>query len=464
MQTVPDDLRQRLRHHEQEHVLTGWDRLDADQRAALVRQLRTIDFDELRGLFAKRAVGAEKLDPARLTPLPIGGDDSQSLRDRARGEEAFRSGQIAFLVVAGGQGTRLDFDHAKGLYPIGPITGKSLFQMFAEKVLALQRRYGRPFPLLVMTSPATDTETRRFFAEVNCFGLAEADVWFFSQGTMPALDFESGKLLLEAPGQLFLGPNGHGGTLTGLADSGLLDRLAQHGIRTVYFFQVDNPLVNLADPNFVGRHLAQDAEVSTKVLPKAHPQEKVGNVLLLDGQCAIVEYIELDDDLAVLTDASGDLRFWAANPAIHLFDVAFLRRVTRDATSMPWHLAHKKVPHINERGEYVAPAQNNALKFERFIFDVLPLAQRWTVFPTTRAGDFAPLKNKEGDASPATVRAALIDQAADWLEQAGIQVPRDAQGSPVVPLEISPLYALDAEELARKVDRNMRIEGPTYLG
>jgi UDP-N-acetylglucosamine/UDP-N-acetylgalactosamine diphosphorylase len=464
MQTVPDDLRQRLRQHGQEHVLAGWDRLDADQRTALIRQLEAIDFDELRGLFAKRAVGAEKLDPARLTPLPIGGDDSQSVRDRARGEEAFRSGKIAFLVVAGGQGTRLDFDRAKGLYPVGPITGKSLFQMFAEKVLALQRRYGRPFPLLVMTSPATDAETRRFFAEKNCFGLAEADVWFFSQGTMPALDFESGKLLMEAPGQLFLGPNGHGGTLTGLADSGLLDRLEQRGIRTVYYFQVDNPLVNLADPVFVGRHLAQDAEVSTKVLPKSHPQEKVGNVLLLDGQCAIVEYIELDQELAVLTEPSGGLRFWAANPAIHLFDVAFLRKVTHDATSMPWHLAHKKVPHINERGEHVAPTQNNALKFERFIFDVLPLARRWTVFPTTRADDFAPLKNKDGNDSPATVRAALIGQAADWLEQASIQVPRDAQGSPAVPLEISPLYALDADELARKVDRNLKIAGPTYLG
>jgi UDP-N-acetylglucosamine/UDP-N-acetylgalactosamine diphosphorylase len=138
--------------------------------------------------------------------------------------------------------------------------------------------------------------------------------------------------------------------------------------------------------------------------------------------------------------------------------------VTHDATSMPWHLAHKKVPHINERGEHVAPTQNNALKFERFIFDVLPLARRWTVFPTTRADDFAPLKNKDGNDSPATVRAALIGQAADWLEQASIQVPRDAQGSPAVPLEISPLYALDADELARKVDRNLKIAGPTYLG
>lgn len=465
MQDVPNDLRQRLRQHGQEHVLAGWDGLDTEQRTRLVRQLESIDFEELARLHAQRTHKAEKIDPARIAPLPtVGREETQFAQHQARGEEAFRKGQVAFLVVAGGQGTRLGFHPPKGLYPVGPITGKTLFQFHTEKVLALKRRYGRPLPLLVMTSRATDAETRKFYAENKYFGLPESDVWFFSQGNMPALDWDTGKLLMEAPGQLFLSPNGHGGTLTGLADSGLLSRLEEQGIRTVYFFQVDNPMVNLADAEFIGHHLAQDAQVSTKVLPKASAKERVGNVLLLDGKCSIIEYIELDEELAKQTDAAGQLRFWTANPAIHLFDVPFLRKVTRDTESMPWHLAHKKVPHITECGEAVVPAGDNALKFERFIFDVLPLAERWTVAATTRAEEFAPLKNKEGDDSPATVRAALIGQAADWLQRAGIEVPRDAQGTSAVPLEISPLFALDAEELARKVDRNLRINRPTYLG
>ncbi len=317
-----------------------------------------------------------------------------------------RAGAVAFLVVAGGQGTRLGFDKAKGLYPVGPITGKSLFQYHAEKVLALARRYGRPLPLLVMTSPATDAETRSFFAENRCFGLPSSDVWFFCQGTMPALDWATGKLLMEAPGRLFLSPNGHGGTLTGLADSGLLDRLEQDGFRTVYYFQVDNPMVDLADRVFVGKHLAHDAEVSTKVLPKRSPTEPVGNVVLQDGKCVILEYSDLDESLTRLTDAQGRPKLWAANPAIHMFDVGFLRRVLRDADSMPWHIAHKKVPHIDEQGRSVTPSANNAMKAERFIFDVLPLARRWTVLATTRAADFAPVKNATGEDSPATARGA----------------------------------------------------------
>ena len=165
------------------------------------------------------------------------------------GEEALRAGEVAVLVVAGGQGTRLGFDHPKGLFPIGPVSNKSLFQIHAEKVLALRRRYGAAVPLLVMTSQATHAATEAFFAENRYFGLPKEEVHFFRQGTMPALDLATGKLLMEAPGRLFLSPDGHGGTLTALASSGLLARLRKKGIRHIFYFQVDNPLVKVADPD-----------------------------------------------------------------------------------------------------------------------------------------------------------------------------------------------------------------------
>ena len=144
---------------------------------------------------------------------------------------AFRDGEVAFLVVAGGQGSRLGFEQPKGMFPIGPVSDKTLFQIHAEKVLALSRRYGVSVPFLVMTSPATDAETRTFFQEQRYFGLSADEVFFFCQGTLPALDRATGKLLLEAPGRLFVSPNGHGGTLLALVDSGLLDRLQRRGIR-----------------------------------------------------------------------------------------------------------------------------------------------------------------------------------------------------------------------------------------
>ncbi len=479
---IPSDLHETLQRYQQEHVLAWWHELTDSQRQALIEQLRQVDFELIARLHAEREQLAALPKRERIAPLPRS-DDSQAPEQRRRGEQALRDGQVAFLVVAGGQGSRLAFDHPKGMFPIGPVSNKSLFQIHAEKILALRRRYQTPLPFLVMTSPATHLETEQFFRDQQHFGLPAEDVFLFCQGTMPALDLATGRLLLASKSELFLSPDGHGGTLTSLARSGLLDRLEQRGIRTIYYFQVDNPLVNLTDLAFIGRHVAHDAEVSSKVLVKETPTDKLGNFVLIDGRCSMIEYSDLPEDLAQERDDQGRLRLWAGSPAIHLFDLAFLKRVTGrgwrvagqnrredphttrhpSPATLPWHLARKKVPFLNEAGQVVEPDRENALKFEKFIFDVLPLAQRWTVVSATRRQEFEPLKNASGRDSPASVRRALSTQAADWLEQAGIAVPRDAKGFAAVPLEISPLFALDAEELAQKVDRNLRIQEPTYL-
>ena len=464
MPAIPDSLRQQLRQHGQEHVLAWWDHLNDDERRALQEQVRALDLPALRQLHERRDHAYDVPLPERIAPVPVvahnAPDSAAALR---RGEEALRAGEVAVLLVAGGQGSRLGFEHPKGMYEVGPVSKKSLFQMHAEKVLATRRRYGRPVPFLVMTSPATDAETRQFFAEHNHFGLPADEVIFFQQGTMPALDLATGKLLMEDRGRLFLSPDGHGGTLTALADSGLLDHLRDRGVRHVFYFQVDNPLVKIADPTFLGHHLGRRSEASSKVVAKRSPQEKVGVFAQVNGRCTLIEYSDLPDELARQTDETGRLRLWAGNPAIHIFDVAFLERVTRGADRIPFHVAKKKVPHLNERGEQVQPEHENALKFERFIFDVLPLAERWLLVETTRQDEFEPLKNATGADSPETVYRGLCNLAADWLGRAGVAVPRDADGNAAVPLEVSPLFALDADEFAAKVKGRPPVGGATYF-
>jgi UDP-N-acetylglucosamine/UDP-N-acetylgalactosamine diphosphorylase len=311
---------------------------------------------------------------------------------------------------------------------------------------------------MVMTGPANHEETLAYFLRHEYFGLPASGVFFFQQGTMPALDLNTGKLLLEGPGQLFLSPDGHGGTLTALASSGLLAQMKERGVEQIFYFQVDNPLVKIADPTFLGHHLHARAEVSSKIVAKRSPKEKVGVFAQVDGRCTMVEYSDLPEALAHETDAAGRLRLWAGNPAIHLFDVSFLERMTRDPEGIPFHVARKKVPHVDAEGRPVEPASENALKFERFIFDVLPKAERWTVVETTRQTEFAPLKNASGDDSPATVEGAMIDQARDWISRAGGVVKEG------VAVEIGPLFALDAEEAARKLPPGTRVESPQYFG
>jgi UDP-N-acetylglucosamine/UDP-N-acetylgalactosamine diphosphorylase len=464
MPNISRDLRERLRHHGQDHVLAWWEHLSEDERVELHAQLEALDLNQLKKLFDSRDQAGFVPPPEKIKPIPVVRAGASEPEVRRNGEEALRAGRVACVLVAGGQGSRLGFDHPKGMFAIGPVTGKSLFQIHAEKVLALALRYGRPVPLLVMTSDATHAETEAYFEENNRFGLPQGDVAFFRQGTMPALDLATGTLLMEKPGRLFSSPNGHGGTLTALNDSGLLETMAGRGVTQIFYFQVDNPLVKIADPVFLGHHVRGNAEASSKVVAKAGPADKMGVFAEVDGRCTIIEYSDLPPELARATDDQGRLRLWAGNPAIHLFSVDFLRRVTRGETRLPFHVARKKVPYLAATGGSVNPDKENALKFEMFIFDALPMAERWVVVESTRREEFAPVKNATGVDSPATAKQAISDLAADWLTHSGVQVLRDADGSATAALEISPLFALDAEELATKVKKGTTVSGPTYFG
>ena len=455
---VPPALLHRLAYHRQEHLIHGWDGLTVAQRTELVEQLAGIDFAELEALYRRRDEPHTVLPPRdRIAPLPVAPALASPL-ERALGEEAIRKGEVAALLVAGGQGSRLGFDKPKGMFPIGPVSNASLFQIHAEKVLALSRRYGTAIPLLVMTSPATHADTEAFFREQWFFGLAEADVFFFQQGTMPALELATGKLLLEAPGKLFLSPNGHGGTLTALAETGLLAEIAARGIRHVFYFQVDNPLVKVCDPAFVGQHIAADAEASSKVVFKEKPEEKVGVLAVIDGMCGIIEYSDMPPALSAERAPAGTLLFRAGSPAIHIFSLPLLERATSRDSGLSFHLARKKVEHFDPAvGQVIKPTTENALKFEKFVFDALPMAERWLAVETPRGEEFAPLKNASGADSAEDVKRAMVALHARWLHSAGAATPGHA-------VEVSPLFALDAEELAAKLPRGFTVDGPLLLG
>ncbi len=378
---------------------------------------------------------------------------------RRRGRAALEAGKVGALLVAGGQGTRLGFHHPKGMFSIGPVSGRSLFQIHVEKILAAGRRYGTQIPLYLMTSPATHDETVAFFAANNRFGLAEEDLAIFSQGTMPAVDARTGELLLEAPGRLALGPDGHGGMLAAMAASGCLEAARRRGIEQLFYFQVDNPLVEVCGEECVGYHLLCGAEMTSQAIAKREPLEKVGNVVELDGRLVVIEYSDLPDDIAAERAADGSLAIWAGSIAVHVFDMAFLERMAASAHALPFHAAYKKTACLDAAGRRVQPPTPNAVKFERFIFDLMPSAAGAIVVEVDRARAFAPLKNASGakDDTPETVQAQMSAFYRGWLCAAGVEV---AAGAAV---EINPLFAFDAEELAGRVRPGTRLTEATYL-
>ncbi len=432
----------------QTHVLRFWNRLHAEQRENLLHQIAHLDGDLIRRmqecLRQKTPSAPSTLEPADAIAV------TPSLRAEAApvGEQALRAGEVGVILVAGGQGTRLGYAGPKGCFPIGPLSGASLFEIHAHKILAHERRYGSPIPLYIMTSQENDAATRQFFVRHAFFGLSPERVIFFVQGMWPALDSD-GRVILDAPDHIFLSPDGHGGLLSALQATGALEDMARRGLRMLFYFQVDNPLVHVADPVFLGLHRLQDAEMSVKVCEKTDPEEKIGVVVRKEGRPAVIEYTELLPEQKQAREPDGRLRFRLGNVAIHIFSLDFLRRECR--TPLPLHLAHKKVPVCRETGETEQPATPNAYKFEKFIFDTLPRAQRSINVLFAREDEFSPVKNATGDDSAETARRDMIRAFARWLEACGVPVPRSPRGEPLHAIEIDPCYADSPEALRARM-------------
>jgi UDP-N-acetylglucosamine/UDP-N-acetylgalactosamine diphosphorylase len=460
-----NDLPTLPRQYGQEHLLAFWEKLDSGQRQSLAQQIQGVDFSLIQKLYVHRQDQGNFRDLAlRAAPpaayrLDVSKNRFSPSESRARGHQALAAGQVGVILVAGGQGTRLGFDHPKGMFPIGPVSGRTLFQVHIEKIRATAQRHGVRIPLYLMTSPATHEETIQFLAAHDRFGMPEYDLRVFCQGTMPAVDETTGRLLLESPDRLAVSPNGHGGMLAAFAESGAMADAQGRGIRQLFYFQVDNPLVDIAGAEYIGYHVLSDSEMTSQVIAKRYPLEIVGNVVDVDGRLMVIEYSDLPDDIAHKTNPDGSLAIWAGSIAVHIFDLDFLARAKDQADSLPYHIAHKKVGYIDAEGRHVEPAKANAIKFERFIFDLMPSARNAIVVEVDPVSAFAPLKNACGAPAdtPESVKAQISNLHRRWLRDAGVEVP-DA-----VPVEISPWLALDAEELLGKVCPGSTIAEPTYL-
>ena len=396
----------------QEHVLAYWGKLGKKEREALLAQIATIEPANVKYCQEALEKGAEVPDSSKGKAPKVAVLKGKKLAEAvAAGEKELKAGRVAALLVAGGQGSRLGYDGPKGCYSIGPITDAPLFYFHARKILARTIRYGRTIPFYVMTSEANNAATVECFEKNDYFGLNPKDVFFFTQGMWPGMTKE-GKIILDAPGHVFMSPDGHGGLLAALKKSGALADMKKRGIKSVFFVQVDNPLVEIADPAFIGYHVLNKSEYSLKLCAKRDPKEKVGVPMQFGKTYRMVEYTEMTDEQCNRKSKDGSLYFLYGSPAIHVFDREFLDREA--SLPMPLHLAFKKIPQVGADGKVVKPTEPNGYKFEKFIFDILPDAKKAAFVAFDQKDEFSPVKNAEGNDSPATCKA---DLQAKWRRQ-----------------------------------------------
>ncbi len=451
--------RERLDAAGQGRLLRFYDELPEARRSALLDRIDAIDLAAIPGLVERFVRARPALeDFGGLAPAPcVTLDAARREREqwRAAGEALVRAGKVAAFTVAGGQGTRLGFDGPKGLFPAGPVTRKPLFERLAEWVLAARDRFGATIPWCIMTSPANHAPTAAFLRERGWFGLGEENVIVFTQGVMPTLDIATGRVLLAAKDEPAVHPDGHGGSLRALWTSGAVKELRRRGVEHLSYVQVDNPIARVIDPVFLGMHAghpASSGEMSSKMLRKTEPGERVGVFCSAGGKVRLAEYSDLPAGLAAARDARGELVFSAGNPAIHILGLEFVERLNRapGGFALPLHRAEKRTPCIDPRtGAAIDPATPNSVKLETFVFDALPLCGRALIVETERVEEFAPIKNATGADSPESSGRIQTQRAARWLEAAGVRVTRDGAGEARCTLEISPLTAMEAGDLLR---------------
>jgi len=462
---------QTLESVSQTHALHYYDQLDDSEQNNLLSQIENIDWplvDQLIQTHIKHPAPPSlpsKIEPAPWYPstptAPL-----QAKYDQARtiGQQLITDGKVAAFTVAGGQGTRLGWPKPKGTFPATPIQKLPLFAVMAQFIQKTQLKYATTCPWYIMTSPANHDDTKAFFQQNHYFDLDPANIRFFPQEMLPAIDPSTAKVLLQSRSSLALSPNGHGGSLKALATSGALDDMHQRGIEQISYTQIDNPLVKVVDPLFLGLHAIDHCQMSSKMVPKTGPDEKLGNFCTVDGQLKVIEYSDLPQHLAQQRNPAGQLRFLAGSIAIHAIRVGFVQSMNQQSQfALKFHVAQKKVPYIDLQTDHlVEPQSPNAVKFETFIFDALDQCTHSILYETDRTQEFAPIKNAKGVDSPQSSSQLQIERAARWLESKNVTIPRDDTGRTTATIELTQLTAIEPDDLDH-VDLPNTIQPGTQL-
>lgn len=458
-------LRAILEKNNQAQLLHFYEDLDDEEKHKLLAQLSTINFSEVNQLFknAMESLNEQgvKLD-SKMKPVPSHTFESEEginsdllAQYRKMGLEEISKGHVAVLLMAGGQGTRLGVNYPKGMYSVGLPSGKTLFQIQAErikKVMSLSKQQTGTAGKIVwyiMTSGPTNTTTEKFLRNNDYFGLNKNDVVQFQQGLLPCFDFD-GKIFLEDKKTVALAPDGNGGIYRALKNNGILDDMKRRGVKYLHAHSVDNILVKVADPVFIGYCVKKGAECGAKVVKKSGPNEAIGVVCQIEGKFQVVEYSEITEKTANLRDEEGNLIFSSGNICNHFFSTDFLNKIAdRFESQLKLHVAKKKIPHVNQRGENVKPSTPNGIKIEKFVFDVFEFTNKFVTWEVPRHSEFSALKNAdspEGTAvdCPTTSKRDLLRLHKKYIENAGGKVTSNE-------VEISPLLSYAGENLEIRV-------------
>ena len=405
-----EQVEKKLKKAGQEHLLKYYERITDDKKKEnFLNSILTIDFDAINEIYLDSKKNITNKD---FIIEPIKFIDKEKIDEKEYaeyekfGKDIIKSGKLAVVTMAGGQGTRLGHTGPKGTFDLGLESHKSIFEILCDTLKSENERYGVSVPWYIMTSDENNSETVEFFEKHNYFGYNKGDIFFFTQSKLPMVD-TNGKCLIDEKGNIKEAADGHGGIFKSILKSGALYDMQSRGIEWVFIGGVDNVLVKPVDPVLIGLSIKDNVDAAGKSIIKANPHEKVGIFCKRNGRPSVIEYSEISDELAEERLENGELKYAESHILCNLFSLNAINKIA--SIDLPYHVAFKKAKYIDCDGNLIVSEKPNAYKFESFIFDAFEKLDDLVVLRVKRENEFAPVKNAEGEDSPETARKLYIE-------------------------------------------------------
>lgn len=390
-----------LEKYEQTHLIRFYDELEEQEKEDLINQIKNTNFEFLNKLyinsFKNDVISSDRIKPVSYYSKFNMKKENQKIYIQI-GEEIIKQGKLAVITLAGGMGSRLGFKGPKGCYELKVPPKKelkSLFEFICDKLKKAKEDYGIFIPWYIMTSPSNDATTKEFFESHNYFGYPKEKIHFFTQYTIHILDI-NGKIMLDHIGKLKRDSNGNGDVFKSFVSHKLEETLED--IEWISVSGVDNILLEVVDPLFIGLSSYNKSQVASKSVKKKELNSKHWVFANVDGKVDIINPVFLTDKMKYSINKEGKYNYNQMNILAHLFTKnAFLECTKLD---IPYHRAFKKTDYINDEGMKMVVEEPNSFKFEKFIFDVFKYFEEFTLLEVDRNLEFAPIKAFTGNSTP----------------------------------------------------------------
>lgn len=397
-----------LKKYHQEHLLAFYDELNNKEKAYLLNQICSINFEQILNLYEASKID-EVLPSNLIEPLPYNikreiPKDKFALYENI-GVDAIKRGKFAVVTMAGGQGTRLGYKGPKGTFELDITPKKSLFEILCDTLKDACAKYKVVIPWYIMTSTYNDEATRKFFEEKNFFGYPKKYIKFFKQSQLPLIDI-NGNLILEELYKVKEASNGNGDVFSSMKSEGILKDIAKKRIEWISFSGVDNVILEIVDPVFLGLTISNNKLTASKTLFKENVNDKDWIFAKRNGKPAIINSCHLTDSMKIAQDSSKKYLYRQTNILAHLFHISAINKICE--VKLPYHRAFKKNTFINCEGMKQVPESPNTFKFETFIFDAFSLFDDIELLQVEVEDEFAPIKDFAGPHNPETAKELYL--------------------------------------------------------